>query len=85
MKDFIIKRRIKMAIDFNYYFIQYKDGKITNLIKQSTSTVPISTDGSKTIHATANEYNLFKAVDKDVEYAKQIIEDWESLLNNNVS
>ena len=74
-----------MTIDFNYYFIQYKDGKITNLIKQSTSTVPISTDGSKTIHATANEYNLFKAVDKDVEYAKQIIEDWESLLNNNVS
>jgi hypothetical protein len=74
-----------MAIDFNYYFIQYKDGKITNLIKQNTSADPISTDGSKTIHATANEYNLFKAVDKDIEYAKQIIEDWESLLNNNVS
>jgi len=74
-----------MAIDFNYYFIQYKDGKITNLIKQNTSTDPISTDGSKTIHATANEYNLFKAVDKDIKYAKQIIEDWESFLNDNVS
>jgi hypothetical protein len=76
-----------MTIDFNYYFIQYKDGKITNLIKQSTSEDPISTngvltDGSKTMRATSNEYNLFKAVDKDIEYAKQIIEDWEKLLNN---
>jgi hypothetical protein len=85
MKDFIIKRRIKMAIDFNYYFIQYKDGKITNLIKKETSDAPIPTDGSRTMRATANEYNLFKAVDKDIEYAKQIIEDWENLLNNNVS
>lgn len=74
-----------MANDFNYYFIQYKNGKITNLIKQNTSTIPVSIDGSKTIHATANEYNLLRAVDKDIEYAKQIIENWESFLNNNVS
>jgi hypothetical protein len=73
-----------MTTYFSYYYIQHKDGKITDLIKSDSRTEPVATNGAKTVHATANEYNLFKAVDKDVQYAKQIIEDWEALLNNDV-
>jgi hypothetical protein len=74
-----------MLTDFAYYYIQYKDGKITNLIKSNTRIEPVATDGSKTISATSNEYNLFKAVDKDIDFARQIIDDWDKTLSNDIS
>jgi len=74
-----------VTTDFSYYYIQHKDGKITDIIKSNSRIEPMAPNGGKTVSATANEYNLFKAVDKDVQYAKQIIEDWETLLNNDAS
>ncbi len=73
-----------MITDFAYYYIQYKDGKIINLVKSDSPIDTTTVDGTKTLGVTVNEYNLFKAVNKDIEFAEQIIDDWETLLNNDV-
>jgi hypothetical protein len=69
-----------MITDFAYYYIQYKDGKIINLVKSDSPIDTSPVDGVKTLGVTANEYNLFKAVNKDIEFARQIVDDWEELL-----
>jgi hypothetical protein len=70
-----------MISDFAYYYIQYKTGKIINLVKSDSPIDTTMTDGIITMGVTANEYNLFKAVDRDIEFARQIVDDWEQLLN----
>jgi hypothetical protein len=70
-------------VDFSYYFIEYKDGKILNVIRKNDSLFPdthTETD-SKFEPVTKNEYDLLKSVNGDIDWAKEIVEGIISLLN----
>jgi hypothetical protein len=70
-------------IDFGYYFIEYKDGKILKVIKKDNSLPPdvhTETD-SKFEPITKNEYDLLKVIDGNIDWARETIEGIIGLLN----
>ena len=59
--------------DFAYYYIEISGGKIVKFYKNMNRDEPEVPDSSKIIRSTANEYNLLKYLNGDIELGNKIL------------